>query len=173
MRGFPWTRRRLAVSGLVALGLVVLACETPAPSPVEVETTVVEQEVPAPAGTLKLRAGTEGADPLLVVDGVLVSGRSLGDLDRLVAPDYIARIEVIKGAAARQVYGERGANGVIHITTKSGEAKGPPPPPESAGPDEGHSEILLRETPPAPPVASGVLRSLERLLTPRRDGGGS
>jgi TonB-dependent SusC/RagA subfamily outer membrane receptor len=38
------------------------------------------------------------------------------DLD----PDDIESVEVIKGDAAARLYGDRGANGVIQITTKEG-----------------------------------------------------
>jgi TonB-dependent SusC/RagA subfamily outer membrane receptor len=57
------------------------------------------------------------SQPLVIVDGVIVAGRSVN----LEALD-IESIEVIKGAAAARIYGERGAPGVIRITTKSGAA---------------------------------------------------
>ncbi|PQJ69499.1 alpha-2-macroglobulin family protein [Polaribacter butkevichii] len=51
--------------------------------------------------------------PLYIVDGVIVDEMSL-------SPDQIAEISVLKDAAATSVYGARGANGVIIITTKKG-----------------------------------------------------
>lgn len=51
--------------------------------------------------------------PLVLVDGIE------GDLNT-VAPENIASIDVLKDASAAAIYGTRGANGVILITTKSG-----------------------------------------------------
>lgn len=51
--------------------------------------------------------------PLILVDGIE------GDLNT-VAPENIASIDVLKDASAAAIYGTRGANGVILITTKSG-----------------------------------------------------
>ncbi|HMR84553.1 MAG TPA: TonB-dependent receptor, partial [Niabella sp.] len=56
--------------------------------------------------------------PLVLVDGV---ERSLNDID----PEEIESFSVLKDAAASAVYGVRGANGVIMITTKRGKI-GPP-----------------------------------------------
>lgn len=76
--------------------------------------------------------------PLLVVDGVLISneyigigsnpvsrdlpvdyGNSLNDLN----PDDFESVTVLKGPKAAALYGERGTNGVLVITTKSGKGK--------------------------------------------------
>lgn len=78
-----------------------------------------------------------GNQPLFVVDGVPIlndfvgsSGRGrqeadYGNLAAVVNPDDIEAISVLKGANASALYGSRGANGVILITTKSGRgAKG-------------------------------------------------
>lgn len=53
-------------------------------------------------------------EALFIVDGVVVGDRSALDIDTL----DIERVEVIKGEAARALYGERGRGGVIRITTK-------------------------------------------------------
>ncbi len=55
--------------------------------------------------------------PLIFIDGVLVENFKNSDLN----PDAIERIEVLKGAAAVEAYGDRGANGVIEIFLKSDE----------------------------------------------------
>ncbi len=52
--------------------------------------------------------------PLYIVDGVPLAGFMEGDLDE----NEIQNIEVLKGAEAEAVYGSRGANGIIVITTK-------------------------------------------------------
>ncbi len=63
-------------------------------------------------GTSSLSANSE---PLIVIDGVL--GASLNS----VAPEDIERVDVLKDASASAIYGSRGANGVIVITTKRGK----------------------------------------------------
>ena len=55
-------------------------------------------------------------NPLIVVDGVPFSG-GLSDLNQ----DNIASISVLKGPSATAIYGTRGSNGVILITTKKGQ----------------------------------------------------
>ncbi|PXY03130.1 TonB-dependent receptor [Marinifilum breve] len=69
------------------------------------------------AATIHIRGiATNGeSGPLVLVDGV---ERSLGD----VAPSDIESISVLKDAASAAIYGSRAANGVILITTKTGEA---------------------------------------------------
>ncbi|HMG18547.1 MAG TPA: TonB-dependent receptor plug domain-containing protein [Gemmatimonadales bacterium] len=61
-----------------------------------------------------------GAAPevLLVVDGMTVPAGSVGSTLAGLAPRDIARIEVLRDAAATGIYGSRGASGVIIITTK-------------------------------------------------------
>jgi TonB-dependent starch-binding outer membrane protein SusC len=72
---------------------------------------------PGSSATVRIRGiGTTGnADPLYVVDGMPVSG-----IDYL-APNDIASVEVLKDAAATAIYGARGANGVVMITTLRGQ----------------------------------------------------
>jgi len=60
-----------------------------------------------------VRSITAGNDPLIVVDGVPIAGR-LDDLD----VNNIVSIDVLKDAASTSIYGSRGANGVILVTTK-------------------------------------------------------
>ena len=55
-------------------------------------------------------------EPLFVVDGLELMGPGLPDLD----PNDVARITVLKDAGAAAIYGSRGANGVILITTRRG-----------------------------------------------------
>ncbi|MGM0377522.1 MAG: SusC/RagA family TonB-linked outer membrane protein [Bacteroidota bacterium] len=57
------------------------------------------------------------SDPLYIVDGMAVEG----GIDYL-NPSDIESVEVLKDAASAAVYGARAANGVILVTTKSGEA---------------------------------------------------
>ncbi len=57
-------------------------------------------------------------DPLFVVDGIpLTDGATVFDIN----PQDIESMEILKDAAATAIYGSRGANGVILITTKRGK----------------------------------------------------
>jgi TonB-linked SusC/RagA family outer membrane protein len=56
-------------------------------------------------------------DPLVVLDGIPFAG-TIGDIN----PDDIRNIDILKDASATAIYGSRGANGVIIITTKKGTA---------------------------------------------------
>ncbi|MCI5664561.1 MAG: TonB-dependent receptor [Mediterranea sp.] len=72
---------------------------------------------PNASSTIRLRGviSLEGsATPLILVDGIE------GSLTT-VPPEDIASIDVLKDASAAAIYGTRGANGVILITTKSGK----------------------------------------------------
>ena len=51
--------------------------------------------------------------PLIIIDGVIVQKADMGYLDKA----DIESIDIIKGAAATELYGERARNGVIQITT--------------------------------------------------------
>jgi len=74
-------------------------------------------------------------NPLIVIDGV-IQGESFTLED--VSPDDIDHIEIIKGGAAVSLYGERGSNGVIQITTKdAGTSGGAPAPPVPAASSSG------------------------------------
>ncbi|GAA3956487.1 TonB-dependent receptor [Chitinophaga oryziterrae] len=59
--------------------------------------------------------------PLLVVDGIPLSGGSINDIN----PSDIANIDILKDASATAIYGSRGSGGVIIITTKRGRAGKP------------------------------------------------
>ena len=59
--------------------------------------------------------GGAGNDPLYVLDGIPMSG-GVSDLN----PNDIASVEVLKDASATAIYGSRGANGVILITSRQG-----------------------------------------------------
>lgn len=63
---------------------------------------------------------TDGANPLYVVDGVIVD-----DINYL-APSDIENISVLKDASSAAIYGVRAAGGVIIVTTKQGQFDGKP-----------------------------------------------
>lgn len=57
-------------------------------------------------------------EPLIVVDGVpLLQGTGVGGL-ATISPRDVARIDVLRDAGSTAIYGSRGANGVIIITTR-------------------------------------------------------
>ena len=82
-------------------------------------------------GTSSVRAGN---NPLYVVDGVPLSGDDGAGVENaqgfgriaprnplsFLNPDDIASIDILKDASATAIYGSRGANGVVLITTKKG-----------------------------------------------------
>ncbi|SDD37899.1 TonB-linked outer membrane protein, SusC/RagA family [Mucilaginibacter pineti] len=69
--------------------------------------------------TIRVRGvGTiNNADPLLVIDGVPTDVPL-----NTINPDDVASFDVLKDASAAAIYGSRGANGVVLITTKKGSA---------------------------------------------------
>ena len=73
-----------------------------------------------PGATMQIRVrGTRSLnainDPLVVIDGIPFSG-SISD----ISPSSIKSIDVLKDASSTAIYGSRGANGVIMITTNKG-----------------------------------------------------
>lgn len=83
------------------------------------------QVVRLPGGGIAVRIRGRGSiygdtEPLYVIDGmpvVVTAGHGLSWLN----PGDIQRIEILKDASATAVYGMRGANGVVLITTRHGE----------------------------------------------------
>jgi iron complex outermembrane receptor protein len=65
-----------------------------------------------------------GSTPLFVIDGLALDNSSTGGGNPLnfMNPQDIEKIDVLKDASATAIYGARGANGVILITTKKGKA---------------------------------------------------
>ena len=94
--------------------------------------------VPGSAMSINIRgigSMSSSSQPLYVIDGIVMDNSSL-DLDavqrtnsgsspldpmRDISPEDISNIEVLKDASATAIYGSRGANGVILITTKKAE----------------------------------------------------
>ena len=83
-------------------------------------------------GTSSIRSGNS---PLFVIDGVPLSGGSArpgsqagafgndgGNPLNYINPNHSANIEILNDASATAIYGSRGANGVVLITTKRGQS---------------------------------------------------
>ena len=96
---------------------------------------------PGGSTTVRIRGSSSirsGNQPLFVVDGVPLSGGSArpggngaeygndgGNPLTFINPSDIASIEILKDASATAIYGSRGANGVILISTKRGRSGAP------------------------------------------------
>ncbi|MDB5242627.1 MAG: TonB-dependent receptor, partial [Spirosoma sp.] len=66
-----------------------------------------------------------GSTPLFVLDGIALDNSSTGGATNplnFLNPQDIESIDVLKDASATAIYGSRGANGVVLITTKKGKA---------------------------------------------------
>ena len=97
---------------------------------------VVTQSSGAPGSGSVIRirgiSSLNGSDPLYVVDGIPMDNTSsdgLGDQDlesqslsplAMINPADIESVEILKDASSTAIYGSRGANGVVLITTKKG-----------------------------------------------------
>ena len=84
----------------------------------------------APGGgaTIRIRGGSSlnaSNDPLIVIDGLAIDNngvKGVANLLSIVNPADIESFTVLKDASATAIYGSRGSNGVIIITTKKGAA---------------------------------------------------
>ncbi len=83
---------------------------------------ITTSERPGTIGSIRIRGErslTASNDPLYVVDGVpLMSASGIETLN----PRDIESIDILKDASATAIYGSRGANGVVIVTTKTGKA---------------------------------------------------
>ena len=108
LQSYPSTNFASALSGKMAGVQVSLPSGAPGGSPVINVRGI---------GTL-----TAGSKPLIVVDGFpLTEGSDINSINM----SAIQSIEVLKDAASTAIYGSRGANGIIMITTKSGKTSKP------------------------------------------------
>lgn len=101
------------------------------------EPGVTVQQTGGMAGegaNITIRGGaslSQANQPIIYVDGVRINSEGglggAGAASRLndINPEAIARIEVLKGAAAATLYGTEASNGVIQIFTKNGQAGAP------------------------------------------------
>lgn len=86
---------------------------------------------PGSGATIRIRGGSSlnaSNDPLIVIDGVPMDNNGVKGLANplsMVNPQDIESFNVLKDASATAIYGSRGSNGVIIITTKKGRANQP------------------------------------------------
>jgi len=101
----------------VAAGVVLAGCSA--------ERLTVASSSPSPnTRAVPQRVSIASGDVLYILDGKVLA-RSISDTLALIpqevralAPEDVKQIEVIKGEAARKLYGAAGENGVVLITTK-------------------------------------------------------
>lgn len=152
-------RRNAAISTTVVTGADVTSAPAPALDRAlqgRVPGAYIQQNSGAPGGgtQVQIRGNNTvvgSADPLYVVDGVIISNASISTglfsitasgnpqstrndgekqddpVNRLtdLNPNDIQSIQVLRDAAATSIYGSKGVNGVIIITTKRGQAGKP------------------------------------------------
>ena len=120
------TQRKEAVTGSVASMKGETLRDVPAPNITQalqgrVAGVELAQTSTKPGATMQVRIRgtrslTASNDPLVVLDGIPFSG-SLSDL----SISDIKSVDILKDASATAIYGSRGANGVILVTTNKGQ----------------------------------------------------
>lgn len=120
------TQRKEAVTGSVASIKGDVVREVPSANITQalqgrVAGVDMEQTSSKPGAAMQIRIRgtrslTASNDPLVVLDGIPFAG-SIGDIN----PNDIRSIDILKDASATAIYGSRGANGVILVTTNKGQ----------------------------------------------------
>jgi TonB-linked SusC/RagA family outer membrane protein len=90
---------------------------------------------PGASISIRVRGGnslSSGNEPLFVIDGFPIAAGNMADAQKggmlnsntmaSINPNEIESIEILKDASSAAIYGSRGANGVVLITTKRGKA---------------------------------------------------
>lgn len=87
---------------------------------------------PGTGASIRIRGGSSlnaSNDPLIVIDGLAMDNKGVKGLSNplsMVNPNDIESFTVLKDASATAIYGSRGSNGVIIITTKKGRGNQAP-----------------------------------------------
>jgi len=129
------TQQKSNVTGAIASVKSAELKQTPVANVVQglqgrVAGVQVTQNSSAPGGSVSMRIrGTNSingsSEPLYVVDGVQLSNSGgINEISSLsiVNPNDIESVEVLKDASSTAIYGARGANGVVLITTRRGKS---------------------------------------------------
>ena len=118
------SRKVGAITGSVSSIKAADIVRTPAQSAIQAiqgkaaGVNIVTNDEPGSTPSIRIRGlGTVlgGRDPLYVIDGIETS--SLNGLN----PNDIATIDILKDASSLAIYGQKGSNGVVIITTKKGK----------------------------------------------------
>jgi len=83
---------------------------------------IITSGAPGSGSQIRIRGGSSlnaSNDPLIVIDGLPLSGINLSSIN----PNDIESFSILKDASATAIYGSRGANGVIIISTKKGRSE--------------------------------------------------
>ena len=123
------TQRKETVTGSVASISGDKMREVPAPNISQaiqgrLPGVEISQTSTKPGATMQIlirgqRSLTASNDPLIVLDGIPFTG-SIADIN----PNDIKSIDILKDASATAIYGSRGANGVVLLTTNRGQVGG-------------------------------------------------
>ncbi|MDO1449389.1 TonB-dependent receptor [Rhodocytophaga aerolata] len=129
------TQRKIETTGAIASVKAAEITQTPVVNVAQglqarAAGVQITQNSAAPGGNISVRIrGTNSingtSEPLYVIDGIQISnGGGVNEVSPLssINPNDIESVEVLKDASATAIYGARGANGVILITTKRGKA---------------------------------------------------
>jgi TonB-dependent SusC/RagA subfamily outer membrane receptor len=121
--GYGTVRRREVTASISAVNADAYYKEASVAAPEALQgrvagLNVTQQGAPGENADIRIRgaSSTGYSQPLYVVDGVAVNNMPN------LAPNAIQSINVLKDAASTAVYGARGSNGVIVVTTKNGHA---------------------------------------------------
>lgn len=82
---------------------------------------ITSSQRPGQVGGIQIRGVRSinaAQDPLYVVDGMIIQNGGIENLN----PNDIESIDILKDASATAIYGSRGANGVVLVTTKKGKS---------------------------------------------------
>lgn len=128
------TQRKSASTGSIASVKAADITQTPVANIAQglaarVAGVQITQNNAAPGGNISVRIrGTNSingsSEPLYIIDGIQVSnGGAVTDVSPLstINPNDIESVEILKDASSTAIYGARGANGVVLITTKRGK----------------------------------------------------
>jgi TonB-linked SusC/RagA family outer membrane protein len=123
------TQRKEAVTGSVASINGSTLREVPSPNVTQalqgrLAGVEISQTSTRPGATMQIlirgtRSLSADNNPLIVLDGIPFMG-SIGDIN----PNDIRNVDILKDASATAIYGSRGSNGVILITTNKGQRGG-------------------------------------------------
>jgi TonB-linked SusC/RagA family outer membrane protein len=125
------TQRKEAVTGSVASITGNTLREVPSPNVTQalqgrLAGVEISQTSTRPGATMQIlirgtRSLSADNNPLIVLDGIPFMG-SIGDIN----PNDIRSVDILKDASATAIYGSRGSNGVILVTTNKGQRGGKP-----------------------------------------------
>jgi TonB-linked SusC/RagA family outer membrane protein len=129
------TQRKIETTGSIASVKSSDLVQTPVSNVVQglqgrVAGVQITQNSGAPGGNVSVRVrGTNSingtSEPLYVIDGIQIANSgNITDVSPLstINPNDIESVEVLKDASATAIYGARGSNGVVLITTKRGKS---------------------------------------------------